>query len=1047
MPSHALRPVKDGRSTAAVCLDGTWKFKLASSLDSIDDQLIASDLNDESWDDIQVPGNWELQGYGAPVYTNILYPFVDRPGERFLLKPGKGHESIYSQYNPPYVPDENLCGIYRRSFLVDDVNESLDYILRFDGVESAFYLYCNDQPVGYSQDSKLAAEFDITPFVKNGDNHLVLVVLRFSDGTWLEDQDFFYLSGIHRSVWLWKRPRHRICDINLTAEPAVGSDGIVQARVWVNRIENFADNRVRLRISDKSGVVLRELIRPISVEDPILGLGSGLFLNHVLPGSETALFNFRIADISQWDVDHPELYRAEIELISPDNVVLDTHHLEFGFRKIEVIGNVIQLNGKRVVFRGVNRHEHEYRGGRTVSDKHMESEIRLMKQLNFNAVRTSHYPNSSTFYDLCDRYGMMVVCESNLETHGLGGSITMNPEWAEAMLERARRMAQIYKNHVSIVSWSLGNESGFGPGHAAMAGWLRKYDPTRLVQYENNYPDSNGSDVKGTMYPSMKTLRRMIADNRDRRPIVIVEYAYQIANSTGHMEQFNHLAETYEVFQGGFIWDWQDKCLPAKTNQGEEFPGVGGDFDEDMVETVFPRYMCANGVVLPDLTPKPSAWEIKQAQAPVIVEELDLSKGSFVLKNRTQSMEPESMVVEWEVQEEGRLVANGSITPADTSGMDIDVFLKAMGIDLSVSGLSLPCDFQPGDSPLQIEIADYLGRRDCFLLIRVRMINNSSWCEAGHVLSTEQFQLGGTRIQFPYQAPAGPLQLSQENETVFIAGDSFNLSFDSVGVLSSFVFDGSTIIESGGKTLINRGKSGLHLGELWWGKANEFWCRQDGANWTHQPMVPAISDNMGAGRIRVACGEILESGVGRIAIHREWTVYSDGTLDLDIRADWDESVGFLPRVGVEFTLPHRFNRMKWFGRGPGENYPDRKMASPVGVYEQSVEENHFPFIPVSHNGSHCDTRWLEMRCQEGICLRVSGNLFGFSAHHYSNDDCRNTEREHDLARRSNTFVSLDAAMSGIGGDMAWSTELDQRHQVNPGGVSSSFRFQFNKDHM
>ncbi|MDA3956381.1 glycoside hydrolase family 2 TIM barrel-domain containing protein, partial [Oceanispirochaeta sp.] len=595
LPSHALRPENDPHAENQLSLDGTWKFLLAPSPGELPSGF--ADFNpvgEETWGEIQVPGNWELQGYGKPVYVNTLYPFKDKPGEDYLLDVSQKSSSIFDRYHPPFVPRENACGLYRKELTLPDGFRERETILRFEGVESAFYLYVNESPVGYSQDSKVPSEFNITPFLKEGKNLITLVVLRFSDGTWLEDQDYFHLSGIHRSVTLWSRPVKRLQDCQFTAEPVSDGGAVLKGWVSMNRVEGFADCIVRVEMYDQHNFKKASAEKRIARETPIYGMGTSWHMKTASPRSESANFLVNIEEITPWDVDHPVLYTLKMTLLSPDGRALDAQNLSIGFRTICIEDNVIKLNGQRVVFRGVNRHEHSYEGGRVVSREHMVKEIKLMKQLNFNAVRTSHYPNSSLWYDLCDQYGLLVVCESNLETHGVAGRISNDPEWAEAMLERARRMALVYKNHTSIVSWSLGNESGYGAGHAAMAGWLREYDKSRLVQYENNDPGPLGSDIKCSMYPSLEIIRHMISDNRDRRPIVLVEYAYQISNTTGHFDQFRKLTEEYEIFQGGFVWDWMDKCLPAYTDDGVEFPGFGGDFGEDLTDSVCPLYMCAN---------------------------------------------------------------------------------------------------------------------------------------------------------------------------------------------------------------------------------------------------------------------------------------------------------------------------------------------------------------------------------------------------------------------------------------------------------------------
>jgi beta-galactosidase len=746
-----------GDSRFTLSLDGEWNFMLVDSINHLPNGFNQLDASLSGWGRIQVPGNWELQGYDKPVYLNTLYPFKDDAGENYLLDiSNQADHDISARYNPPFVPDENICGIYRRTFTLPEFFGDRCVFINFKGVESAYYLWVNGHPVGYSQDSKLPSEFEITEYLTAGENLITLAVLRFCDGTWLEDQDYFHLSGIFRSVNLVAKPRLRIQDFKVDAEPDGRGGGILNARCFVNRTEGFADSSIKLSLYDPQGNLLAEYTKSVDITTPIYGMGYGWKYRGMRPISESAFFELSFKDILPWSFDRPNLYRVVFTLIDPEGAERDFEACNVGFRKICIENNIIKLNGKRLVFRGTNRHEHFWLTGRTVTKEHMIEEIKLMKRLNFNAVRTSHYPDDPVWYDLCDKYGLMVVCEANLETHGIAGNITNNPEWSEAMLERARRMVLIHKNHPSIVSWSLGNESGYGPGHAAMANWIREYDSTRLVQYENNDPGLIASDIKCTMYPTMEILYDMIADNNDRRPIVLIEYAYQITNSSGNFEMFNYLAEKYEIFQGGFVWDWQDKCLPAVSERGEAFTGFGGDWGEEITDWAIPNYMCANGVVLSDLTPKPSALELKQGQAPFIIKADKLKNNSFILKNRTHEIGFDEISLDYEILVYGKKVQEGSIVPSIPLELDTDE-----------------------DFLFEVDLSNVSGEtNEVYVNFSIKTAVDYQWADKGHEIAMYQFELKGPAPVAPKGPASGEeLYIEREENLLAVKGGDFKVTF------------------------------------------------------------------------------------------------------------------------------------------------------------------------------------------------------------------------------------------------------------------------------
>ncbi|MCL2433864.1 MAG: glycoside hydrolase family 2, partial [Clostridia bacterium] len=545
LPAHALWDQPEH----TLNLNGTWRFKLCDCPENAGEFYLPG-FDDAGFADIPVPANWELHGpksnINKPLYTNIVYPF----GEECLIQANKDAPPIV---NPPEVPCANPTGCYRRVFEVPENFAGRKVFLQFCGVETAYYVWLNGKPVGYGEDSKLPGEYEVTDFLQPGQNLLALQVMRFGTSTYLEDQDYWYLSGIHRDVALIAKPHLHIFDYKVIAEPDLHTGiGNVSVDVDVARVEGFADCIVKAELYNSDGVCV--------AQGQSIVVAEAAFLQKDQPTAAAARVQMRVENAALWCPDSPALYTIKINLYK-ENKLIDNESCKIGFKKIEVINGVVHLNGVRLLVLGVNRHEHAWHYGRAVPREHMIEEILLMKRLNINAVRTSHYPCSPEWYRLCDEYGLLVMCEANLETHGVMGQLTHDPAWAMAFLERAARMARFFKNHSCIFCWSLGNESGSGPNHAAMFGWIKEYDPTRLCQYEAGHPEKNISDTRGWMYAPIDTIMAMLCEENDTRPIVLVEFLYQIRNSGGGLEYFVDLTQKYRRFQGGFVWDWQDKAL------------------------------------------------------------------------------------------------------------------------------------------------------------------------------------------------------------------------------------------------------------------------------------------------------------------------------------------------------------------------------------------------------------------------------------------------------------------------------------------------------
>jgi beta-galactosidase len=997
-----------------VSLDGTWKFALRDKPDDVEN-FWENGFSHQGWRSIKVPGNWELQGFGEPIYTNVVYPWNYYRKDAFMLHPhNAGNERGVP--NPPVIPEENPTGCYFRTFQVDAEWLEREVFIHFQGVETVYYLWINGREVGYSQDSKLPSEFLITPYLHSGENTIALQVMRFADSTYLEDQDYWYLSGIFRSVFLFAKPRARIVDWKIDAVPdRHHQGGLVNADISMNRFNGFADYKVKVDVFTPDGVLLGSQTANI--------MPKAEYRMAEQPTSGTARVSLKVKDIGCWTPETPNLYKAVISLLSPDGGTVDFESSRIGFKRVEVVNGIILLNGRRLLVKGVNRHEHEVHCGRAVPRGHMIEEIKLMKRLNINSVRTCHYPDDPSWYDLCDEWGILLVCECNLETHGVMGELSHNPAWGTNFLERAIRMVLTHKNHPSVYSWSLGNESGVGPNHAAMAGWIREYDATRLCQYEAGVPGKNVSDVRGNMYATQKTILSMLSDPDDTRPVVLVEFLYQIRNAGGGMHKFHYLMENFARFQGGYIWDWQDKCLIAKTGDGREFFAYGGDFGESITEWQNPTYMTNNGIVLPDLVPKPAALEAKQVYCPIVFEKIDLNNawaidmalGSFVVKNRNIVLNTDSFEAAYSIRENGIVIKTGMYDlPLLEAGEEKrDSFTEPFA--------------RKANAEYHVEFS-------------VRYKEDTAFAEAGYELGVFQFQLeSGAFGSAEIHQACGAMLISECGNSLSIQGKDFSVDFDkATGTIASLKRNGAEYLDRGPLECFTRPFSGIDAQEGW-GRYG-IWKNFLKDN-TESSLKSLTARQAGEGNVMVETVREIRMGSNPfgIVVCVRYLISSDCEIKVDAGFSINPSLRDLPRVGVEMIIPEGYECLTYYGMGPGENYRDRKNAARLGVFQNTVEAEHFSFIPPSETGGHEETRWLTLANDAGNIIRVTALVpFHFDVHHNSVEDYQRARHEHELVREKHSWLHLDAAHAGIGSDMAWSTMLAEGDQVSAKNYALSF---------
>lgn len=973
----------------SISLDGEWQFKLFDCPKACDDfYLTEFDAHTAGYTAIHVPGNWQTQGFGKPIYTNYIYPW-----------PVDGEYGVDKKAEPWKVPKENPTGCYRRIVYLEKIQENFRYVLKFEGVETSYELYVNGEFAGYAEDSKLASEFDVTHLLHAGENLVALRVFTYATSSYLEDQDYWYLCGIFRPVTLLIEPVKRIEDVRIEAIPDRYTDRAeFLADVKVSRVSGFSKWKVQARLLDASGKEVAS--GRAAVAD------SARYSQYIVPTANTARVKLCFDGVKRWYPESPYLYTVQIELLDEKGELLDREEIRTGFKRVEIENGILLINGQRALILGVNRHDFAWKTGRTVSKEHMIEEIQSMKQMNINAVRTCHYPDSELWYDLCDEMGLLVLCECDLETHGVEGQISHDPQWAGMYVERALRMVMQHKNHPCIYGWSLGNESGFGPGHAAMYNAVKEYDKTRICQYEAGNPGANISDIRGWMYANEKDILGMLTDPADDRPVILVEYLYQIRNAGGGMRKFIELTRRYARFQGGFVWDWQDKALLGKTEDGQEYFAHGGDFGESFTDSEVPWYMTNNGLVRADLVWKPVAYEVKEAYAPILIEKplnendrrIQADTASFEVINQTlaqSSADYEARV--WIINRDGYRI--GSHT------MELPVLLPGEKAEISIDWLLA---MYPEETGLYAEFVVYRKKDGC------QTSHRQYLCRDG----IRPFGKDNRRF---YPAP----QIQRKEDRIFVTGESFAACFDAAsGMLLSYQRDGQEKI-TGSSLCTDRPYTGLDAQENWgWrnvmDKARSMQFAYKGAQTLN-----------GHDRVMVLSEFTADTKMaGKLC----WTVYGDGRLECALDGQWAEYVE-LPRFGLELTLPGWMDQVSYTGFGPMENYPDKMVAARFGRYQGNVEALGFAYAPPSENGGRegCRELYLTAAGQEENSLQILGSKpFHFDIRSCSIQDLQKAMHTHEVPVREQKYLHLDAWHAPVGGDMAWSTIMDPSESTHAG---------------
>ncbi|RXA97605.1 beta-galactosidase [Yersinia sp. 2105 StPb PI] len=987
-PFHSWRDINsaqnDESSPQKLLLNGQWSFSYFTQPEAVPDCWVEQDLPEVA--SLPVPANWQLHGYDTPIYTNVQYPIP---------------------VDPPHVPQENPTGCYSYDFTVE-----ADWLLSgqtriiFDGVNSAFYLWCNGHWVGYSQDSRLPAEFDLTPYLTVGKNRIAVLVLRWSDGSYLEDQDMWRMSGIFRDVSLLHKPDIHLRDIHITTNlsPEFSSATLeVMAAINIPSLE-INNPQVTGAYQVRVQLWLAETL-VTSLQQP---LGTSA-IDERGPYTDRTHLKLRVEHPSLWSAEQPTLYRAVVSLLNHQQELIEAEAYDVGFRQVTIHQGQLKINGKAVLIRGVNRHEHHPQTGQAIDEKSMLTDIILMKQHNFNAVRCSHYPNHPLWYRLCDRYGLYVVDEANIETHGMQpmGRLADDPQWFSAFSERVTRMVQRDRNHPCIIIWSLGNESGHGATHDALYRWIKTNDPTRPVQYEGGGANTLATDIVCPMYARVDedqpfpavpkwSIKKWVGLPNESRPLILCEYAHAMGNSFGGFARYWQAFRQYPRLQGGFVWDWVDQSLTRHDENGQPYWAYGGDFGD----TPNDRQFCMNGLVFPDRTPHPSLYEAQCAQQffqfkLLSTEPLVISVASEYLFRKSDNEH-----LYWRIESEGKLVLEGDF----------------------------PLEIQP-ESTQQYTLAAQLPAVDeghTWLNAEVRQVQKTPWSPNNHRCAWHQWRLPQT-ISFPPACTAkvftpNHLQLHQDVHHIWVIHQHQRWQFSrQTGLLEQWWVGEKMMLLTPLRDQFVRTPLDNDIGvseatridpNAWverWKKAGMYQLEQHCLSLQADTLAHSIQISAEYG-YTFANEQVLYS-------HWLYRFDQQGQMTIDVRVQVATSLPSPARIGMCCQLSDIAENVSWLGLGPHENYPDRQLSAQYGRWSQPLEQMHTPYIFPSENGLRCYTRRLEYGNWQ-----LTGQ-FHFGISRYSMQQLMNTSHQHLLKPELGTWLNIDGFHMGVGGDDSWSPSV------------------------
>ncbi len=981
----------DRANSTIKMLNGDWRFHYAADKSGAPEGFYAQGYGTESWDVIDVPSCWERRGYGVPGYINIRYPFP---------------------FEIPYITVDNPTGSYVRSFTIPEEWDRKRIILHFGGVYSGYHVWVNGKQAGYAEDSALPSEFEITDLVEVGENSIAVEVYKWVDGSYLEDADHWRLSGIHREVYLVATPQVSLYDFKvrtLLDEDYRDATLQIETTIHNNNKSNTEGWKIVAELYDAAG----DKVETDPMEIDVDYLATARF-----PQRDYHQFDYlasRVSSPQLWSAESPYLYSLVLSLVDNEGQVQDMRSASVGFRQVEIKGDVLTINGVAVKLYGVNRHDHCDVNGKTVTREQMEADIFTMKQFNFNSVRTSHYPNDPYLYDLCDKYGIYVIDEANIETHGVGGRITNMPEWSAAFHERVSRMVLRDKNHPSIISWSLGNESGTGPNHAAASGWVKEYDPTRFVHYEGaqglpNDPDyilpnpwgtatnaagerlaSNPDDpayvdVLSRMYFSADVMESMATNPRITRPVMVCEYAHAMGNAAGGLKEYWEIFRKYPRIIGGHIWDWKDQGLKETDENGRSYWAYGGDYGP--TPEGHDSNFCINGIIDADGGVKPVMWDCKYVFQPLVFKAIDLANGVIEVTNRNFMVSSDRYSFAWRVSDEERVVAQSQFAvPTLAAGQSCTVTLDLAKIK-------------------KVEGADY------WLSIEACENEDMGYAPAGHTVATEQFALSAARSA--ELATSSKATLSETAEYYQFAGRNFSAKIDKEsGWLTSYnsrdELLASPLVPNFWRALTDNDRRGSHAENKM-----RFW--RDAAE---KLTLKSIEVSQGSDGPILKTTHTIEGKVELTITYR--AVMEDG-IEVNAHFTRSDSTPEMLRFALTTSLDVAYDKMQFYGRGPQENYSDRNNSNQVATYKGVVSDFEFDYVYPQENGNRTGVRYLSLNSAKGAGIQfIALDTMETSVWSYTLENLEEATHLNELEEAEVFTVNLMGAVRGVGSSGTWGT--------------------------
>ena len=958
-------------------LNGTWKFQYFNSIYDVQEPFFEKDYDTENFDEIQVPSVWQMAGYDTHQYTNIRYPFP---------------------FDPPYVPQDIPCGTYAHTFVYHKDENAPKAFLNFEGVDSCFYVWINGSYVGYSQVSHMTSEFDITDLLRDGENSIAVLVMKWCDGSYLEDQDKFRMSGIFRDVYILKRPKQAISDYHIKTRI---EDMLAKVEI---EMKFYSPLNVKISIEDRNGAVV--------------ALGS-------IAEEGTAVLE--IASPELWNTENPYLYKLILET---ENEVIVDH---IALRKIEIKDQVIYLNGQKIKFRGVNRHDSDPVTGFTINPEQITTDLTLMKQHNFNAIRSSHYPNAPFFYEMCDKYGFMVIDEADIEAHGpfmiyrkedtdynrfkrWNEKIADDPVWEEAIVDRVKLMVERDKNRFCIVMWSMGNESAYGCNFEKALEWTKNFDPDRITQYESaryrNYDetyDYSNLDVYSRMYPALSEIQEYL-DKDGSKPFLLVEYCHSMGNGPGDFEDYFQMIQDNDKMCGGFVWEWCDHAIAHGTAEnGKTIYAYGGDHGEEIHDGNF----CMDGLVYPDRTVHTGLLEYKNVYRPARVISYDKESGELVLHNYMDFDNLKDYVkISYELTQDGLLIGKGKLA------------------EVSVVPHS------EGKTNLQVNVPE---NGKCYLKLTYHLKKEMPLLEEDYILGFDEIEVSqkDAKCQLAEKwvektVTDSELQVSEDDTQIHIKGREFAYTIDRrTALFTEMKFAGREYLNHPMELNIWRAPTDNDMYiKSEWKKAH-----YDKA-YTRAYTTEVVQGKHGV-KITSHASVVAETVQKILDVTITWKIEAAGKIDADIAVTKDDEFPDLPRFGVRMFLDKKLSAVRYFGMGPQESYCDKHQAASHGLYRADVGDLHEDYIRPQENGSHYDCEYVELNNSRYGIVASAEKAFSFNASYYTQEELEKKTHNYELIESDSVVFCVDYALNGIGSNSCGPVVLDQYRFDDV-----LFRFQF-----